>query len=121
VLYLAWIVAPALHQIHLYYEYRAEPCQSCPCKESSWRILSHSPDEPCSDPDHHHHHRPVHDPDHCLSCQLSAEAVAVLPSIAAPLHVVQVARFLPSWGVAVPLSPALLALSARAPPAPLSA
>lgn len=118
VLYLAWIVSPALHQ---YLEYQAGVCQSCPTEELGGRILSHSPDAPCSDPDHHHRPRPAHDEDHCLTCQLGTAAVAVLPFAWTPLRVVQVTRSVPSRSVSVPLSPALLTISPRAPPPPPSA
>jgi hypothetical protein len=116
VLYLAWIVSPALHQIHQYFEHQAGRCQSCPTEEPGWWILSHSPDEPCSAPDHHHHPRPVHDEDHCLTCRVGTATVAALPFVESPLRVVQVTRFVPSWSVPVPLSPALLSISPRAPP-----
>jgi hypothetical protein len=89
--------------------------------EPGWRIFSHPPDQPCSDPDHHHHPRPVHDEDHCLGCRLSGAAVGVLPFVGAPIHTIQATRFVVIQIVLAPPSPERLTISPRAPPRPSSA
>ena len=116
VLYLAWLVSPALHQLHQDLERQARPCQPCPADDPGWRILSHPPDQPCSDPDHHHHPRPVHEEDHCLSCRLSGAAVAEIPFAGVPFVSIQATPSVPAQPVRAPLSPELLAMSPRAPP-----
>ena len=116
VLYLAWIVSPALHQIRWHLANQRVECQPCPAEDPDWRIFSHLPDQPCSDPDHHHHRRPVHDEDHCLLCRLSGFTAAVLPLAAAPLVSVQLACRLAPRPVVAPPSPAPRAISPRAPP-----
>jgi hypothetical protein len=90
-------------------------------EEPDWRILSHPPDQPCSDPDHHHHPTPVHDEDHCLTCRLGAAPVAVLPFVGAPIHRIEVTPSAVDRTVLAPITPALLTVSPRAPPPPPSA
>jgi hypothetical protein len=114
VLYLAWVASPALHQLHLGGE--AGPCQSCPAEDPGWLVLSHPPDQPCSDPDHHHHSRPAHEADHCLSCRLGSAAVAGLPFIEMAIRPGPVAGSAPPPRIVGPVSPALLTVSPRAPP-----
>jgi hypothetical protein len=121
VLYLTLTVSPGLRQLHQLLEHGAGRCQLCPARESGWRLLSHPPDEPCSDPDHHHHPRPVHDEDHCLSCRLSGAAVGVLPFVGDPIHSIQATHSLAFQTVLAPFSPELLTMSPRAPPPPPSA
>jgi hypothetical protein len=113
VFYLAWILSPLLHQI---LETRGQPCQHCPAEEPGWRILSHPPEEPCSDPDHHHHPRPSHDEDYCLSCRLCSAVAGVLPFVGAPIQSVQATRSAVAQVVLAPLPPELLTMSPRAPP-----
>jgi hypothetical protein len=120
-LYLAWIAFPALHQLHLRLEQSGVPCQDCPALEAGWRILSHPPDQPCSDPDHHHHSRPTHDKDHCPACQLSASNGAVLATVGILLPDIQITRCRAEWDVLAPRTPAQCTVSARAPPSPFAA
>jgi hypothetical protein len=121
VLYLAWIAIPALHQLHLHLEQGGVPCQGCPALDAGWRILSHPSDQPCSDPDHHHHSRPTHDKDHCPACQLSASSGAVLATVGIVLPDIQVAGSRAEWDVLAPPIPAQCTVSPRAPPSPLTA
>jgi hypothetical protein len=115
-LYLTWIASPALHQLHLHLESQEGLHHACPAADPDWRILSHPPDQPCSDPDHHHHPRPVHDEDHCLSCRPVAAAVALLPFVETAVHPPPLARTASSRIVLGPVCPALLTASPRAPP-----
>jgi hypothetical protein len=119
-LYLGWIAFPALHQLHLSLERGDAACQRCPAETDDWQILSHSPDQPCSDPDHHHHPRPVHDEDHCPACRLGAGASPVLPMVGALLPPVRLAGTVVERDVLAPVTPALWTVSARAPPHPAS-
>jgi hypothetical protein len=121
VLYLVLIASPALHQLHQFLEHGPGPCQNCPASESGWRIFSHPVDQPCSDPDHHHHPRPAHDEDHCLSCRLSGAAVGVLPFVGDPIEPIRAGRLVAIPTLVVPLSPERLTMSPRAPPHPTSA
>jgi hypothetical protein len=115
-LYVAWLVAPALHQLHVGHEHQGGRYESCPAAEPDWRILSHPPDQPCSDPDHHHHPRPVHDADHCLSCRLGPAAIAEIPLVGDPIPPVQVTRCVSEGADFAPAAPALLSASPRGPP-----
>jgi hypothetical protein len=89
--------------------------------DPGWMILSHPPDQPCSDPDHHRHPRPAHDGEHCLTCSLIGAALGAPPVVDAPIRPAQVARPVAVRTVLPPLSPELLVLSPRAPPAQPSA
>ena len=122
VLYLAWVISPALHQLQQHLESHGEPCHPCPADDPGWRILSHPADQPCSDPDHHHHRRAAHDEEHCLACRLMGAAVGALPlAEAQQLRRAEVARSVAARTLLPPLSPELLVLSPRAPPAHWSA
>jgi hypothetical protein len=122
-LYLAWWASPVLHQLHLLHSHpgsQTHQCAECQVDGDCWRVFSHSPLEPCSDPDHHHHQRPVHDEDHCLTCRLGAAAVAELPFVGEGFQPARLAHVAPDWSVFAPLTPALLTVSPRAPPPPAS-
>jgi hypothetical protein len=121
VLYLAWVVSPALHQLEQHLERHGASCDPCAADDPGWRTLSHPPDQPCSDPDHPHHRRPAHDEDHCLVCGLIGATVGALPFAEAQARPAEVARPVAVRTVLPPLSPELLVLSPRAPPAHPSA
>lgn len=112
-LYLAATLTPLVHGL---LEKETTACAPCATGSLDRGLLSHAPDEPCSDPRHHHHHDPGHDVDHCTTCRLSRAPAGVTHAPAAPAGTILTGAPLASEPLSLPRLPELLSAPPRAPP-----